>query len=124
MSDKRVSFLEEGAVCRAMTVDYAPRLRVIYTPDAKGRVPEPEEMDVAEFIAVKGFKAKGKRLSGKAVEKVEWLDPAEEEPDYEALLQERLAAASASTETAVESGMTDGLEGGDDVVPEQLSLEF
>ncbi|MBD5390022.1 DNA gyrase/topoisomerase IV subunit A [bacterium] len=124
MSDKRVSFLEEGAVCRAMTVDYAPRLRVIYKPDAKGRVPEPEEMDVAEFIAVKGFKAKGKRLSGKAVEKVEWLEPAEEEPDYETLLRERLAAASASTETAIESGTADGMEGGDDVVPEQLSLEF
>ncbi|MDE5743366.1 MAG: DNA gyrase/topoisomerase IV subunit A, partial [Bacteroidales bacterium] len=126
MSDKRVAFLEEGAVCRAMTVDYAPRLRVIYKPDAKGRVPEPEEVDVAEFIAVKGFKAKGKRLSGKAVEKVEWLEPAEEEPDYEALLRERLAAEAAASEAATFGGDDEPEDGAadDGVVPEQLSLEF
>ncbi len=89
-------------------------------------MPEPEEMDVAEFIAVKGFKAKGKRLSAKAVEKVEWLEPAEGEPDYEALLRERLAAEAAASEAATFGG-EDAPEGeatDDGVVPEQLSLEF
>ena len=39
---------------------------------------EKEEITVHEFIGVKGFKAKGKRISLHAVKKIELLEPLEE----------------------------------------------
>ena len=120
MSDKRVPFVDEDARCCAMSTDYFPRLLVTYAPDAKGKVPTPEEIDVAEFIAVKGFKAKGKRLSNKEIESVQWLDPVEEDPDYEELLQSRRDAEAEEAE-GVEADFEDEDEGG---TAEQLSLDF
>jgi topoisomerase IV subunit A len=52
---------------------YFPRFQLIYGGKHKGRVPE--ELDVDSFIAVKGFKAKGKRLSNYEIKKIEELEP-------------------------------------------------
>ena len=41
---------------------------------------EEEIVDIAEFIGVKGVKAKGKRLTSYAVKKVAWIEH-EAEPD-------------------------------------------
>jgi topoisomerase-4 subunit A len=88
-SDRRVSFIEEDeAVLVAYSADFYPKLRVLYAP--KGKKPAREEdIVVSDFIAVKGYKAKGKRISNDAVEKVEWLAPCAEDPDYEFLLSQR-----------------------------------
>ena len=53
-------------------------------------------MDAADFIAVKGFKAKGKRLTTYAVERIEELIPeTDEEPAAEdAAFSDESAAAS------------------------------
>ena len=53
--------------------------RIIFGGDDVGR--EPVDVDAAEFIAVKSFKAKGKRLSNYAIERVEQYEP---EPDRKA----------------------------------------
>jgi len=53
-------------------VDY-PRLLIYFS--GKNKTRDPEEIDVESFIAVKGFKAKGKRLSNYEIKKVEELEP-------------------------------------------------
>ena len=50
-----------------------PRLEVTFGGNDAHR--EPMEVDAEEFIAVKGFKAKGKRLTAFDVEKVTELEP-------------------------------------------------
>ena len=50
-----------------------PRLEVTFGGNDAHR--EPMEVDAEEFIAVKGFKAKGKRLTTFDVEKVTELEP-------------------------------------------------
>ncbi|MDR2556424.1 MAG: hypothetical protein LBC49_01775, partial [Bacteroidales bacterium] len=88
-SDKRVSFIEEDeARLITYSTDFYPVLSVLYAP--KGKKPAYEEnIDTSEFIAVKGYKAKGKRISNDAIEKVKWLAPKADNPDYEFLLSQR-----------------------------------
>lgn len=84
--DKRQSFVEEeNSRFVSLSLDAFPRLKVVF--DAKANKKEIEDLlvDPVEFIAVKGFKAKGKRLSNHAIRKVEWLEPVQPDPDYESL---------------------------------------
>ncbi|GAE84046.1 topoisomerase IV subunit A [Bacteroides reticulotermitis JCM 10512] len=53
--------------------EYFPRLEVVFGGHDDFR--EPLEIDAEEFIAVKGFKAKGKRLTTFTIETVNELDP-------------------------------------------------
>ncbi len=55
------------------TEEMYPRLRVSYA--GADAVREPLELDCSEFVAVKGWGAKGKRVTTLAVEKVEELEP-------------------------------------------------
>lgn len=90
-SDKRQSFVEEeNSTFITLSLDAFPQLRVVF--DAKANKKEIEDLivDPVEFIAVKGFKAKGKRLSNHAIKKVEWLEPLQEDPDYEGMAEENL----------------------------------
>ena len=56
-----------------VTVDYYPRLEVIFGGHDSFRDPMVIEAD--EFIAVKGFKAKGKRITTYTVDTFYDLDP-------------------------------------------------
>ena len=58
--------------------DKYPRLDVVFDMKLKTKGAEKEEITVHEFIGVKGFKAKGKRISPHAVKKIELLKPLEE----------------------------------------------
>jgi topoisomerase-4 subunit A len=66
----------ESKLIRLSEVDY-PRLEVSFGGKNKGR--EPEIIEVADFIGVKSFKAKGKRLSTYEVNLVKELEPLERE---------------------------------------------
>lgn len=55
------------------TEEMYPRLRVRYA--GSDAVREPLELDCSEFVAVKGWGAKGKRVTTLAVDKVEELEP-------------------------------------------------
>ena len=55
------------------TEEMYPRLRVSYA--GADAVREPLELDCSEFVAVKGWGAKGKRVTTLAVDKVEELEP-------------------------------------------------
>jgi len=83
--DKKLSFLEEGSgdTLETFAVDTFPRLEVFYDESANKKV-ESEIVEVSEFIGVKGYKAKGKRLTTAAVKLFRWLDPLPEpEPEPE-----------------------------------------
>ena len=56
-----------------LTDEYYPRLEVIFGGHDSFR--DPLEIEAEEFIAVKGFKAKGKRITTYAVETINELEP-------------------------------------------------
>ncbi len=70
-----LNFLGENPQSRfiLLTDTYYPRLLVTYGEADAFR--DPMEVDVEAFIGVKSFKAKGKRLTTCAVEKIEELEP-------------------------------------------------
>ena len=89
-SDKKVSCLstETGDTLVTYSMDTFPRLEVVYDP-ASGKKIAQEIIEVTEFIAVKGCKAKGKRITTSEVQEFRWLDPLPEpepepDPDEEA----------------------------------------
>lgn len=84
-SDKKVNCLstETGDTLVTYSMDTFPRLEVVYDP-ASGKKIAQEIIEVTEFIAVKGCKAKGKRITTSEVQEFRWLDPLPEpepEPD-------------------------------------------
>ena len=56
-----------------LTDEYYPRLEVVFGGHDSFR--DPLIIDAEEFIAVKGFKAKGKRISTFGIETINELDP-------------------------------------------------
>jgi hypothetical protein len=82
-SDKSTSFIMESANSRLVDIcdDNNPRVEVIFTGKHKDR--EPEIIDVAEFIAPKGVKARGKRVTTFETKSIHWIEPivTEEEID-------------------------------------------
>ena len=83
--DKKYSFLDENSGDTMVTyaVDTFPRLEVFYDESANKKI-ESEIIEVADFIAVKGFRAKGKRITTSAVKEFRWLEPLPEpEPEPE-----------------------------------------
>ena len=63
------------------SLDTFPRLEVIYDPSSNKKI-DREIVEVSEFIAVKGYKAKGKRVTTAEVSRFHWLDPLPE-PEFE-----------------------------------------
>ena len=75
VNGKPQSYLPEDTKCEFVlisTEDF-PRLQLYFGGKHKNR--KEEEIDAESFIAVKGFKAKGKRLSGYEIRKVEEMEP-------------------------------------------------
>ena len=72
---KRFNFTGENAKSELilLTDEVYPRLKVHYGGADAFR--EPMEIDVDTFIAVKGFKAKGKRITTLNIDKIEELEP-------------------------------------------------
>ena len=84
--EKLVSFIgdnPESRLIKLTEVEY-PRFEIKFGGKNKGR--EPEIIEVAEFIGVKSYRAKGKRLTKYQVELVEELEPlVEPEPGEDEL---------------------------------------
>ena len=77
-----------------------PRIKVVFGGSDKERAPM--EIDVEEFVAIKGFKAKGKRITTWHVDHVEELEPTrqpepETEPDDDTNAADGNASGAAST---------------------------
>ncbi len=80
-NDKKLTFLEEGDTLLDYTMATFPHLQVNYD-ETSGKKVLVEEINVDEFIAVKGYKAKGKRITTSTVKEFVWLAP-DPEPVYE-----------------------------------------
>ncbi|MCP9200317.1 DNA gyrase/topoisomerase IV subunit A [Gramella sp. GC03-9] len=77
ISDHEDSFLE------IVSTDYYPRAEIVYTkPKGKERK-ENEQINLEEFIAIKGIKALGNQLTSEKVNQVNLLDPEPYEKEVE-----------------------------------------
>lgn len=78
-SSKYVSFLPEAEGSKLLKIndDRFPQLCLSFGGKHANR--EMEYIDVDEFIAVKGFKAKGKRISNYTIDMMEFVEPLEKE---------------------------------------------
>ena len=77
----RTSFIgeHEEAKFLSLNTDVMPRLLVSYKVSDAGNSFPDDDVNVEEFIGIKSYKAKGKRLSNREVEGFKWLEPFEPE---------------------------------------------
>ncbi len=81
-TDRKTAFLDDdGSTLINICLDYYPRLEVVYTGDS-GKKIQSEIIDVEDFIGVKSYKAKGKRVTTFAVESFNWLTPVKPDPKF------------------------------------------
>ncbi len=89
-NDKKLAFIDEGDTLVSYSMDTYPNLHIRYDESSGKKILE-EDINVDEFIAVKGYKAKGKRITTAKVKEFEWLEPGPEpepEPVEEAELDD------------------------------------
>jgi topoisomerase-4 subunit A len=63
-----------------MSTDTLPRLLLSYKVSDAGNSFPDDEVNVEEFIGIKSYKAKGKRLSTREIDTWEFLEPYQPEP--------------------------------------------
>ena len=81
----RASFIGEHPEAKylGMSTDTLPRLLLSYKVSDAGNSFPDDEVNVEEFIGIKSYKAKGKRLSTKEIESWQFLEPFQPEPQEE-----------------------------------------
>ena len=109
VSNKKYTFIPEskGTKLVVLSIDYLPRLE-IEIRSKKGNEIEYEVIPLADFISVKSYRAKGKRLSNKEIQKVKLIEPLPYEMPEESAVEEEpleaghaVAEAEATTEEAI-----------------------
>ena len=82
-SKKKQSYLGENAESKEIVLSDQAYPRILVTFGGADAVRPPLEIDAEQFIAVKGYKAKGKRITTYQVERIEELEPLRfpEEPE-------------------------------------------
>jgi topoisomerase IV subunit A len=91
LTDKKTDFIGDvaGSILVKVTTDYLPVLLIRFDEKLNKKTIENEEINVSEFIDVKSYRAKGKRLSNYAIKRVELLEPLPyEEPEVELEIEE------------------------------------
>jgi topoisomerase-4 subunit A len=85
-TDKKVLFISEseGSRIEIVTTEALPRVEVKFSKVKDKELP-PEEIDLTQFIEVKGLKAKGNKLSYAKVKEINLLPPVEVPIDEEVL---------------------------------------
>jgi len=74
-TDKKVFFVEEKDKLILFSADPEPVLNILFDMKLKTKGAEQEMIDLKEFIGVKGYKAKGRRLTTYPVKKLTWQEP-------------------------------------------------
>ncbi len=123
---QKVDFIGEhpNSKMLELSMDYIPMLQVNFDTKANGKEIETETVNVEEFIGIKGYKAKGKRLSNFVIKKLKWLEPLPYEHAEEELSEDVEEIIEATDETEVADQNTDN-ENNDDNTNEggeQMSL--
>lgn len=101
--NRRISFIGEHSDAQflIMNMDKLPRLMLSFNDSPSGKQYEDEEVNVAEYIGVKSYKAKGKRLSTHDVATYTFLEPFE--PEEEELVEEENAEEVEETAEEMEN---------------------
>ncbi len=117
LSDKAVNFLNEHKETRLVEVslDWLPVLQISFE-EKNGRKRPDEKVDVAGFIAIKSYRAKGRKLSDHLIEKIQWLDPLPYEPEEAFPADEEHSGEDEST-MAEEGGEMPGKDIPDEEIP-------
>ncbi|APG59643.1 DNA gyrase/topoisomerase IV subunit A [Christiangramia salexigens] len=98
ISDHEDSFLE------LVSTDYLPVAEIVYTkPKGKERR-ENDEINIEEFISVKGIKALGNQLTTEKVNQINLLDPLPYEPEEEAKAENSESDESGNNEASEVTG--------------------
>lgn len=81
-SDKRMPFIPETPGTKLITFshDHRPVFKVVFDHLKNEKEIEDQEISGEDFIGIKSFKAKGKRISNFVIKKIEWLNPLPYEP--------------------------------------------
>lgn len=84
-NDKKIRFIGDHADSKllAYSMDYYPVLRVKFDEKANGKPIDSLIIDAAEFIGLKSYKAKGKRISTNTILQVKFLKPKPYTPPVE-----------------------------------------
>lgn len=84
-NDKKIRFIGDHADSKllAYSMDYLPVLQVKFDEKANGKPIDPLIIDAAEFIGLKSYKAKGKRISTNTILQVKFLKPKPYTPPVE-----------------------------------------
>lgn len=77
--NKRISFVGEHPETKFLHLlfEEIPGIKLVYQTNDKGKKPEDETILFNDFIGLKSYKAKGKRLTTHPVERLELLEPIE-----------------------------------------------
>lgn len=113
------------SIFKQLVFDGYPMLKLEFEANSKGVKPEDEALSVADFIGVKSFKAKGKRLSNKEVVKLTFLEPLtppESDSETENTMEEEPETESKETEIQ-EPGKNVILEESEETAEEDESKE-
>jgi topoisomerase-4 subunit A len=148
INGKPQSYLPEDMKCEFVLIspEKFPKFRVSFGGKNKNR--EDEIVDVGSFIAVKGIKAKGKRLSNYEIRKVEELEPdkrdeendpsggtknedqdppaesKETDQDFELIEDEEVEQADNTKEESAEKPNIKNLSDDNRINGEQMSLDW
>ena len=112
IQNKKVPFITEhdDSFLERAVVDKFPILELTFAKVKSGNTRDKEQLNLYEFIAVKGVKALGNRLSAHKVKNIEFLDPLEDDTDYDATAAAEPEAEPAE-ETAVEAASANEVSG-------------
>ncbi|NOU47719.1 MAG: DNA gyrase/topoisomerase IV subunit A [Bacteroidales bacterium] len=122
--NKRISLVGEhpDSSLKHLLYDELPQIKLVLAMNEKGRKPDDEIIQVADFIAVKSYKAKGRRLTAHLIEQIEILEPIvpEIEEDEFVTSEDNLPEVD-ETESIGERIDRDRIETNDDIVDEQVN---
>lgn len=77
LTDKKSSIIGEHQDSKMLfySLDYFPMIRIIFDDKKNGKALPPLDINIADFIEVKGIKAKGKRLTNQFIKNIIELEP-------------------------------------------------
>jgi topoisomerase-4 subunit A len=128
ISDKAVNFLNDHKETRLVEIslDWLPLLEISFL-EKNGRIRPEEVLNVSEFIGVKSFKAKGRKLSDHPVDTIKWLEPLPYYPPQDLDMEDEGPAEEEELPGEIEDEILSEDDLQDDNISEpgiQIRLEF
>ena len=112
--NKKIEFIPEHPDNKliSLSLDYLPVMKVIFDHKINGKELPDEIIKLDEFIGVKSYKAKGKRVSNYVVKNIKWLAPdpyelpenEQGEPEIEDAIEKKNENGSMEGQDEIDSG--------------------